>query len=115
VGDTRRLGGMCGRTSLARSLTSLHASSTRLHGLLLVLLHHIHGRATATIITTARPMAPHGGAGAAGKGLAMVGELLLLLLLLLAAIAKGLAGLLELGLRWQRGLRGMRRRGKAAE
>jgi hypothetical protein len=93
----------------------LHASSTRLHGLLLVLLHHIHGRATATIITTARPMAPHGGAGAAGKGLAMVGELLLLLLLLLAAIAKGLAGLLELGLRWQRGLRGMRRRGKAAE
>jgi hypothetical protein len=102
------------------SLTSLHASSTGLHGLVLLVLQHIHGRATAIITTAiARPMTTPHGAGAAGKGLAMVGELLLLLLLLLvlllAGIAKGLAGLLELGLRWQRALRGMRRRGKAAE
>jgi hypothetical protein len=83
------------------SLTSLHASSAGLHGL----LHHIHGRATGTAATAAGPMAPQ--AGGAGEARRITGEL--------AAVRKRLVGLLELRLRWQRALRGMRRRGEAAK
>jgi hypothetical protein len=87
-----------GNVGARHSLTSLHASG--LHGLL---LHHIHGRATAATPGTVAHHAP-----GIGEGLAIAREL--------AAVGKRLACLLELGLlRWEAGLRGMRRRREAAE
>lgn len=77
-----------GADGARHSLTSWHASSGGgRHGL----LHRV---------------APHAAAGGARwEGLAIAGELL-------AGVGKRLAGLLERGLWW---LRGMRRRGKAAK